>query len=178
MTDYPLEVTTARLQLRQWRDDDVPALAAIYADPAVEVQLVPTTLDQTRAQVDRFREAWAAGGPSLWAVDELATGRFIGRIGLNPAPAWELDPAAVEVGWALSREVWGRGYATEGGRASVATGFEVLSLDSIISFTRPTNLASRRVMEKIGLTFRGEADYKSIPHVWYSLGRDQWARSQ
>ncbi|HVF21133.1 MAG TPA: GNAT family N-acetyltransferase [Mycobacteriales bacterium] len=175
---YPQELDTPRLLLRQWRDDDVEPLAEIYADPEVERQLVPTTLEQTRDQVARAREDWAAGRPMWWAVEELATGRFIGRIGLSIASAWELEDSPVEVGWTLARDVWGRGYATEGAAASIAAGFDHLDVDHVISFTRPTNAASRRVMDKLGLTFRGEASYKSIPHVWYSITRAEWAATR
>ena len=171
---YPTEVRTARLLLRQWADDDVEALAEIYRDPEVERQLVPTDLEQTRAQVARFDGLWATGQPSLWAAEELATGRFVGRVGLIPSPSWDLEPGAIEVGWTFAREVWGRGYATEGGAAALEAGFTHLDVDHVISFTRPGNTASRRVMEKLGLSCRGDAVYKDIPHVWYSVTRDEW----
>ena len=174
MSSYPRELRTERLLLRQWRESDVEPLAEIYADPEVERQLVPTTLDQTRAQVERAAALWADGGPMWWAVEELDTARFIGRIGLSLATAWELEASPVEVGWTLARDVWGRGYATEGARASLDAGFAHLDVDHVISFTRPTNVASRRVMDKLGLQYRGEASYKDIPHVWYSVTRDEW----
>jgi RimJ/RimL family protein N-acetyltransferase len=178
VSDYPREVRTERLLLRQWRDSDVEPLAEIYAHPDVEEQLVPTSPEQTAEQVARFRTRWDEGEPSLWAVDELATGRFIGRIGLIRPSEWELGGHPVEVGWTLARDVWGRGYATEGGRAGLDAGFAHLADDEIISFTRPTNVASRAVMDKLGLTYRGETTYKSIPHVWYSITRDEWTRQQ
>jgi RimJ/RimL family protein N-acetyltransferase len=77
----------------------------------------------------------------------------------------------VEVGWTFARDVWGRGYATEGGQVALEHAFATLDLDRVISFTRINNLASRRVMEKLGLTRRGESDYKGIPHVWYAIDR-------
>ncbi len=175
VSDYPRELQTPRLLLRQWRDSDVEPLAEIYADPEVERQLVPTTLEATREQVARAQSLWAAGTPMWWAVDELATGRLVGRIGISVATAWELEPSPFEVGWTLARDVWGRGYATEGATVSLRAAFEHLDTDHVISFTRPTNTASRRVMEKLGLSYRGDATYKSIPHVWYSVTRDEWA---
>ena len=178
MSEYPRELQTERLLLRQWRDSDVEPLAEIYADTKVEEQLVPTTLEQTAEQVARFRAEWDSGEPSLWAVEELSTGRFVGRVGLLRARSWPLEDSPVEVGWTFAPEVWGRGYATEGGRVALDAGFTHLDLSHVISFTRPTNVASRRVMAKIGLTFRGETAYKSIPHVWYSITRDEWTRGR
>ena len=164
-------IETPRLLLRDWRDSDVDALYEIYADPEVERQLVPMTYEQTREQVERFRARWVEEDCSLWAVEERATGRFVGRIGCMRAHEWPLSHHPVEVGWALARDVWGRGYATEGGRASLGWAWEHLDVDEIVSFTRVTNAASRRVMAKLGLTERGTTGYKGIPHVWYAIPR-------
>lgn len=165
------EVETPRLLLRQWRDEDVDALYEIYADPEVERQLVPMTYEQTRAQVERFRERWLVEDCSLWAVEERSTGRFVGRIGCMRAHEWPLAQSPVEVGWTLSPDVWGQGYATEGARASLDWAWGHLAVDEVISFTRVTNTASRRVMHKLGMVERGLTDYKGIPHVWYSISR-------
>lgn len=165
------EIETPRLLLRQWRDEDVDLLHEIYQDPEVERQLVPMTYEQTRQQVETFAHRWKTEDCSLWAVEEKSTGRFVGRIGCMRARDWPLSHWPVEVGWALSRDVWGQGYATEGGRASLGWAWANLTVDEIVSFTRITNTASRRVMEKLGLTERGYTDYKGIPHVWYATSR-------
>ena len=65
----------------------------------------------------------------------------------------------VEIGWRLARAHWGKGYATEGARAALDFGFEKLGLEEILSFTTTTNLRSRRVMERIGMTRRAEEDF-------------------
>ena len=67
-----------------------------------------------------------------WAAIEKATGRWVGRIGLDELPHWP-GPHKIEVGWELHREFWGRGLATEGGRAGVRYGFETVGLERIIS---------------------------------------------
>ena len=165
------ELETERLLLRQWRDEDADALYEIYQDPEVERQLIPMTHEETVEQVARFAGRWHTDGFSLWAVEEKATGRFVGRIGCMRAYEWPLSDRPIEVGWTLARDVWNRGYATEGAVASLAWAWDNVPDDEIISFTRVTNVASRRVMEKIGLTERGLTDYKGIPHVWYAVNR-------
>ena len=82
------------------------------------------------------------------------TGRLIGHIGLEHMDDWPLEDK-VEVGWVLHPYYWGRGLATEGGRASVRFGLDKIGLGRIISTTFSDHIASRRVMEKCGLTYRG-----------------------
>jgi RimJ/RimL family protein N-acetyltransferase len=83
-------------------------------------------------------------------------------------------PAKIEVGWELHREVWGRGLATEGGRAGVGYGFETVGLERIISATMATNAASRRVMEKCGLRFQSELAMAGTVVAWYAIDRADW----
>jgi RimJ/RimL family protein N-acetyltransferase len=129
-------------------------------------------LDATRAQLARFRAGWEAERHSHWAVEELATGRLVGRIGILRHHDWPLAPAVPEVGWSLDPAVWGSGLATEGGRASIAVWREHLADDArLLSITTPDNGAPRRVMEKLGLTPRGEGDWRGYHMVWYALDR-------
>ena len=146
-------VETERLVLRPWLSSDIDALAAIFAEPAV--WRYPFGRGFSRAEseqfLDRQLEHWETFGFGSWAVELKAEERLIGYIGLS-VPRWlpEVLPA-VEVGWRLHPDCWGRGLATEGGRASLGHGFEVLELDRIISIFVPDNVASGRVMEKLGM---------------------------
>jgi len=79
-----------------------------------------------------------------------------------------------EVGWQIDRSRWGRGLATEGALASLRYGFEEARLERIISLAVPRNLASRRVMEKAGLSFRGERCWRDVDLVWYAIDRRDW----
>jgi ribosomal-protein-alanine N-acetyltransferase len=74
----------------------------------------------------------------------------------------------------LERPYWGRGLATEGALASVDYGFEELGLERIISITLPENAASRRVMGKVGLTYRGSTCWRDHDVVWYAADRREW----
>jgi RimJ/RimL family protein N-acetyltransferase len=105
-----------------------------------------------------------------FAAIDKATGAWIGQIGLNHLAYWP-GPEKVEVGWELHRRWWGRGLATEGGLAALRFGFGERGLRRIISTAAPDNHASRHVMEKIGLTYRGTHVISGAEIVWYAIDR-------
>jgi RimJ/RimL family protein N-acetyltransferase len=109
-------------------------------------------------------------GDGPWAAFEKESGRWLGRIGLNLLADWP-GPHKWEVGYELDPDFWGRGLATEGALATVRFGFDVAKLDRIISVTVPANRASRRVMEKCGLTRQGEVEWRETAVVWYAIDR-------
>ena len=168
-----LEIETERLLLRGWRDEDLEPYAHICADPEAMRYMGrgAMTREQTAESVGRYVRHWDEHGFGLWGVEDKGTGRFIGRIGLMYHDDWPEGEHKTEVGWLLDRSVWGRGLATEGARASVRHGFEELGLERIISIAIPENKASRRVMEKAGLTYRGKTRWKDMDVVWYATDR-------
>ena len=128
-------------------------------------------VDGTRLQIEKFERQWAADGLSHWAAADLESGRLIGRIGLLRHHDWPLEPSPVEVGWVLDERYWGRGLATEGGRASIELWREHLPDARLISITAPDNKRSRAVMERLGLTYRGETHWHRHDVVWYAVER-------
>jgi RimJ/RimL family protein N-acetyltransferase len=174
-------IETPRLLLRPWQPDDLAELTRLLSDPEVIRYIVlneqPFTPEDVAEVSARTLEQWEHHGFGPWVAVEKATGRWAGRIGLNQVLGWP-DADKVEVGWELHREFWGRGLATEGGRASVRYGFEVVGLARIISATMVTNVASRRVMDKCGLRFQGELHRNDTVMAWYALNRAQWQASQ
>ena len=106
------------------------------------------TAEQSAAQLDRTMRHWEEHGFGVWAVEERMTGRLVGRVGLARHQLWPQD---VEVGWALAPEVWGRGYATEAGRASLDHAFTELGCAMVVSIVHPENAASIRVMDRLGI---------------------------
>jgi RimJ/RimL family protein N-acetyltransferase len=172
------ELKTARLRLRGWNDADRREWPNVVGDPAVMQFLAPhrpLTSMEAGEQVDRLRAAWAVHEIGHWAVEELATTRLLGRLGLERHPDWDLDPAAVEVGWILRRDAWGRGYATEGGEAALRFAFEEVGLGRVISISHPGNRASLGVMEKLGFVRAGFADWRGQDVVWYELSAAAWS---
>jgi ribosomal-protein-alanine N-acetyltransferase len=168
----PTEVRTERLLLRQWRESDAEPLAEIYAQPEYQQFMAAMDLPKTVAQVERFMRSWRDDGICQWAAIDLETKRLIGRIGLIRHHDWPVEPDPIEVGWTLHRDYWGRGLATEAGRASMEIWRERMPRDErLISITVPGNTRSRAVMERLGLTLRGTASWKNLDVVWYAIDR-------
>jgi RimJ/RimL family protein N-acetyltransferase len=178
-------IRTERLLLRRWRDDDRPPFAAMNQDPVV-MEHFPglTSPEVSNAFVDRIEAQFDAHGWGLWAIEVPDVAPFIGFTGLWPAD-FVIGEPTVEVGWRLTREHWGRGYATEAARAVLRFGFEQVGLDEIVSFTVPQNGRSRRVMERIGLIHDPSRDFEHpqvdpgrhphlVRHVLYRLDRATW----
>ena len=166
-----MRIETARLVLRRWRPEDVDALADMYDDPAIVRWLGPLTRDDAAATVARYEHHWDVLGFGRFAVEERATGRFLGRVGAMRQPDWAATPEKDEIGWVIRADRWGEGLATEAAAAALADSFRRVGLERVVSFTLPENVVSRRVMEKCGLTYRGVAAWKGREHVWYDATR-------
>ncbi|MEO8179905.1 MAG: GNAT family N-acetyltransferase [Deltaproteobacteria bacterium] len=178
MAETP-ELRTERLWLRPWRREDLEPFARLNADPRA-MEYMPSLLsrEQSDALVARITAHFAERGFGLWAVEVLGAAQFIGFVGLS-VPRFEAAfTPCVEVGWRLLPEYWGRGHATEAGRAALAFGFEQHGLNEIVSFTTTSNQRSRAVMERLGMTrdLRDDFDHPSLPeghvlrrHVLYRM---------
>ena len=172
-------IETERLVLRAWSEEDRDAFALINADPRV-MEHFPSFMsrEQSDALVDRIDAGWQQGF-GLWAVQERASGTFIGFVGLS-TPTW-VTPfgPSVEIGWRLAFDAWGRGYATEAARRLIQWAKENVRppRGELVSFTTVRNARSRRVMEKLGFTHDDgdDFDHPSLPdwpdrrHVLYRL---------
>lgn len=157
-TTTPLiEFETERLLLRQWQENDKPAFAAMNADPKV-MEFFPATLnrEQSDALADRIISDINRRGWGLCAVEEKASGKFIGFVGLDEPRAQLPCSPCVEIGWRLATNAWGKGYATEAARCVLGAAFEKIKLSRVVSFTALPNLKSQAVMQRIGLTNTGE----------------------
>lgn len=175
---------TERLLLRQWREEDLEPFAKLNADPKVR-EFFPGLMsrEECKRTIERLSEHITRCGWGFWAVSLLKTDEFIGFIGLEEVPFQASFTPAVEIGWRLGYEYWGKGYATEGAKAALAYGFEQLSLGQIVAFTAVQNTRSRRVMEKIGMHHRSEEDFdhpkvaQGHPlrrNVLYCLTQSEW----
>ncbi len=181
MSPMPSELRTERLVLRRWRAADREPFAALNADPVVMEHFVaPLARAESDDLVDRIEDHFDQEGWGLWAVEVTETSRFIGFTGLWPATFEAHFTPAVEVGWRLAQEGWGRGYATEAARASLRDGFERFAFDEVVSMTSLTNTRSQRVMQKLGMTRdpADDFDHPNVPdghriqrHVLYRLAR-------
>jgi len=171
-----------RVTLRQWTDADRAPFAAMSVDPEVMLHMRShLTRDESDALVARVRGQIDEHGFGLWAIDVPGLG-FAGFVGLAKVP-FEVplagfETALHEIGWRLARKAWGHGYATEGATLALRYGFDEAKLPQIVSFAALGNRASIAVMERVGLTRRGEFDHPRLPpehrsyrHVLYARER-------
>ena len=129
MTACPT-LLTERLILRPFEESDVDAYTELLTTAEVRHSLrLPETVSRREAWLGmaQWRGQWELRATGQFAVEERASGRFVGRAGLH-RPEQD-DWPGVEVGWALHPDAWGRGYATEAGAASLAYAFDVMGLD-------------------------------------------------
>lgn len=180
-------ITTPRLLLRPWKPEDLASFAAMNADQRV-MEYFPATLslDESKQAIDKYILHFKQYGFGWWAATLLDTGEFIGFVGLAHVNFTAPFTPAVEIGWRLAFDYWGKGYATEGAKAVLQYGFQVLNLDEIVSFTVVQNIRSQRVMERIGMHHdsKDDFDHPKLPeghwlrrHVLYRLGASEWETS-
>ena len=154
------ELRTERLLLRRWRPEDRAPFAALNADPEV-MQHFPSLLTRRESdrQADRIEAFMQRAGWGLWAMEERATGRFLGFTGLA-RPGFEAPfMPAVEIGWRLERAAWGHGFATEAAREAARFAFDDLALGEIVSLAVVANERSRAVMRRLGMTHDPADDF-------------------
>jgi RimJ/RimL family protein N-acetyltransferase len=166
-----VRIETERLVLRRWTQDDVGPLSEILLAPAVAAWLGHPSWDDVERTLAHYEHSWDTLGFGRFAVEERSTGRLVGRVAVMRQEGWVATPDSDEVGWAIVADCWGRGYATEAARAAITDGFERVGLRRILSWTLPDNDASRRVMEKCGLTLGGTAEWAGREHLWYAIDR-------
>jgi RimJ/RimL family protein N-acetyltransferase len=149
---------TGRLTLRGFVPEDVDRLAEIIGDPVVMRYMPgsrPWPREAAERELGKIIDHWGRHGYGRWAVVH-GNGRMIGWCGIE----FLRDLGETEVAYLLDKYYWNRGYATEAARFSLGFGFEKVGLDRIIALAFPENIASRRVMEKIGMV------YEKTTHVW------------
>jgi len=165
-----VQLETERLLLRMWREEtDFEPFAEMCADPEVMRYLGGKTFDrlETWRNMAMHIGHWQMRGYGHWAVEEKATGKFIGRIGFMDPVGWP----AFEVGWTLARSSWGKGYATEGGRRALDYAFNELDKEHVISLINPDNKGSIAVAERLGEKLEGETQLFGNTVLIYGIDR-------
>jgi RimJ/RimL family protein N-acetyltransferase len=189
MKDPAMQVfcETQRLVLRRFTMADLDNLVRLDADPDVMHFItggIPTAREEIEQEIlpaflayyERFE------GYGFWAAIEKPAGQFLGWFHFRPREGASLDEA--ELGYRLRKSAWGKGYATEGSRALIRKGFTQFGVRQVVAETMAVNLASRRVMEKAGLTlvrsFHQPWPYPiegdDLGDVEYALNKAGWER--
>ena len=162
MTTFDIPtVETARLRLRAFHAADLDAYAAMQANPEV-VRYLLTGQTATRIQtwytMLTSAGSWALRGYGMWAVEEVAGGRFIGSVGIFEPLDWP-EP---EIAYSLDEPYWHRGFATEAAAAARDWLFAHLPHQRLASFIRPENGASIHVAERLGAVLEGTAELRGV----------------
>lgn len=162
------------LDLRPVRPRDAAALHTLMSDPEVARWL--RRRDQSGPFTLQECEAWATTDAAHWTAH-----------GFGPWLAWDAETCAgrcllehsvvdgrgeVEIGWAVARRYWGRGVGTALGRHALTAGAE-RGISDLVAYTRTDNVASRRVMEKLGLAYARDFEHAGYPHVLYRTIRER-----
>jgi len=164
----PPTITTSRLILRGFTEQDIDRMHAIMSEKDI-MRYFPRTDPPSREQVQRMIKGqlqhWEEHGYGWWAVDLRPDQQLIGWCGLGHLPETDED----EVAYLLSSAHWGQGLATEAALASLLFGFEQLGLTSIVGIAHPENVASRRVLEKLGMSFLEQTVYFGMDCYHYAI---------
>jgi ribosomal-protein-alanine N-acetyltransferase len=167
------EIETARLRLRHFAPSDLDALCGITRDPEVMRYIGhgrPLSREETGVNLSNLISAFRRRGFGRWALVGKGSGALVGYCGLSLSN----EEVGVELAYMLARGEWGRGLALEAGRASLRYGFEKLGLPAVAGLTLRENLRSRRVLERLGLSYVRDAHYYGFDCVHYSLARADW----
>jgi RimJ/RimL family protein N-acetyltransferase len=169
---------TDRLELRPVDTSHAAELAELYRDPGIAQRFGVWSDEQVRTWAARQELGWRTDGVGKWMAYDRRTGELVGRGGLSLA---DVDgERRVEVGWAVRRALWGRGFATEIGNAGITFARDELGADEVVAFTEVDNRASRAVMEKLGMAFvrefsrselvPGDTEVREFRYALYSTG--------
>jgi RimJ/RimL family protein N-acetyltransferase len=169
-------IRTERLLIRKPRAEDAAGLLEAFADPeAMRYIGDGSTTDLAGAEqaVERWLERWDAWGMGMFVVERAEDSRVLGRAGFlrwDPE-TWEIGGSETELGWGVSREHWGQGYATEAALALRDWAFERRGLRRLISLIQHGNLPSVRVAEKVGEILEREVEVRGKATWLYAVER-------
>jgi [ribosomal protein S5]-alanine N-acetyltransferase len=164
-----MKIETPRLILKEFDRSDLPTLAPILADPQVmkfSIMGIYST-PQTEKAIDNFIDSYKRFGFGLWAVILKESELLIGYCGLAIDRIDNRDEP--EIGYRLDYKFWGKGFATEAASASIQYGFNLIKLPYILGAAQQQNVASIRVLEKLGMTFDRETIFRGVAMDVYKI---------
>ena len=164
---------TPRLILREIDIQDANGILQLDSDPEVHLYLpdkVIHTIEEAKDDIRNIRRQYADFGIGRWALIEKATGAFTGWAGLK----WNIGPENnrhnfYDLGYRLIRKYWGKGYASEAAKVSVGYGFNTMNLDEIIGVADSRNIASLKILQKVGMKFIETFTEDDDLLHWYSI---------
>lgn len=169
--DFLFMFETERLILRVLTKDDVDAIFALRSDAEMMRFIrAPQKRSESENWIELISSRWATERIGFCGVIEKKSNELIGWCGL-----WRLEESGeIEIGYAIEKKSWGKGLATEAARRILQYGFDELKLDKIVAVARFENKSSRRVMEKLGMTFKGMGRFYQRELAYYSTTNENF----
>jgi RimJ/RimL family protein N-acetyltransferase len=177
---------TPRLLLRQWKDSDLEPFAEMSSDSRV-MEHFPSPLSRTEsdAVADKISRLINERGWGFWALEEKASGKFLGFTGLHiPVPELPFSPC-VEIGWRLKFSAWGKGFASEAATKALEVAFAIIQLEDVVAFATAGNFRSHKVMERLGMRKDYEFEHPGLDlesphrkHILYRISKHYWKNKE
>lgn len=174
--NFPL-IETERLTLRMLNADDLDVAFVLFNDGDVQKYLSPSnrrTRQQLKITLKNLTLRWKERGFGIWCVCEKDSKKMIGYSGFQ-----YLDKTPqVEILFGFLKDYWGKGFATEAANACLRFGFEEVQFEKLCAVTHSENLASRCVLEKIGMAFDKKSEHYQIDSITFTVSRDEYKPSR
>ena len=174
----PIQLETQRFILRNIEDSDVQGIFDLDSDPEVQryLGLPPiTSMEEAEGIVRYIQGQYESYGIGRWAVIEKASGEFVGWSGLKFETEVREEMDYYDLGYRLKRKFWGQGIATETSIAALDHGFKTLRLPKIYAGAHVDNIASNKVLQKMGMKHLETFMFEGKPHHWYRIRPEEWA---
>lgn len=165
-------IETPRLLLRPLLESDAPGMFALDSNPNVHQFLgnkIVSEISQSLEWIHNIRQQYKDNGIGRWAAIEKSSGEFIGWSGLKLERDVNGRATFYDFGYRLREEFWGKGYATEAGKAWIQYGFNEMKLPVINAYCDAAHAGSRHVLEKCGLQHTESFEYEGVPECWYEI---------
>jgi ribosomal-protein-alanine N-acetyltransferase len=172
-------VETERFLLREFVEADAQGLYELDSDPEVHKYLGNKPISSIEACFDiiqHIRKQYRENGIGRWAIVDKATNAFVGWTGLKYETSIRSDAPYHDLGYRIIRKYWNQGIATETAVASLRYGFHQLNLPEIFAAAHLDNLASNKILAKIGFSLLDAFDLDGAVHNWYGLKKEQFIR--
>lgn len=167
-------LTTSRLRLEPITDAHFDGLFALNSDPVVMRYITgkPDTCDETLAIIERVKARWSEFGFSWWCFIERQTGEIIGAGAIQHLGRDPKNP--LEIAWRLRQDKWGQGFASEAARCMAGFAFDTLDAKLLCAVCHPENRNSSRVMERLGMHYKGDEVWYDTNTAVYEITRAEW----
>jgi len=171
-------IETERFFLREIQEEDENGFFELDSDPDVHRYLgnkPVENIEQIRETIRYVRQQYVENRIGRWAIIEKNTNNFIGWTGLKLVKESTNNHINYyDLGYRIIKKYWGKGIATETAKASINYGFTKLLLNDIYATANCDNLASNKILNKVGLRLIETFDLKGVNHNWYTINRNEW----